>query len=133
MKKIELDLKIDAAVNDLSEKLKALPRVKDGKIYRVPPAMQAKTVKILRSSGIKIAELAQRLGISANTIRIWDHRRKNPKKTKKVKFTQVKVRPEKVALPERQALTLELASGARVHGLSMKEIRELVTMDGGMR
>lgn len=140
MKKIELDLKVDAALNELSAQIRALPRVKDGKIYEVPAAIKKKAVRIFHESGISVSELAQRLGMSGSSIHTWIAQRKKIKKKrrksnlreKKISFTRVKVVPEaKRMAPE--ALTLELAGGAKVHGLSLIAIRELVGMDGGVR
>lgn len=141
MKKIELDLKVEAALNELSEQIKALPRVRDGKIYEVPGAMQKRAVKIFYDSEIGVADLAERLGMSGSAVRNWIVRRKPKKKLKvarregSARFTQVKVRPEghrPAALPGR-TLTLELAGGAKVHGLSMSEIRELMAAGGVSR
>lgn len=128
MKKIELDLKLAAAIDDIGEEIKRLPRVKGGKIGKVPGNLQVRIVKIFDEAGLTAEDLAGRLGITGTTVRAWSKQMKmnhkaKQRRTQRAAFSQVKVR-EKEAIT--RGLTLEILGGGRVHNLSMPEIRELL-------
>lgn len=89
--------------------------------------------------------LALRIGVSASSIANWTKaspakRSMTPRRASAVKkegrhFKQVRVVPE--ARPEQgkagRAFELELASGARVRGLRMEDLAELIRIQGGVR
>ncbi|MEI8231195.1 MAG: hypothetical protein WCG32_01305 [Actinomycetes bacterium] len=141
MKNIALDVKAETALGDLAGELKGLPKRKNGKLIRVPDAIQDRVVKLL-NSGLSAGVVSDRLGVSENSLRVWQRARKSKsahssggrwKRTAKGKtgFTQVRVREEETKpLPIPGALVLELAGGARVHGLSLEQLRALVSGGG---
>jgi hypothetical protein len=132
MKKIQLDLKVETAIGELAEEIKALPRNSLGNVGRVPEALQERILDALEESRLSPENLGSRVGINGVTVRAWVERRRKSKGGKK-KFTELKVVAPIKSSESRSAITLELAGGARVHGLSLAELRELISVGGGAR
>jgi transposase len=138
MKKLQIDLKTDAALSELAETLKTLPGSKADRTGRVPNALRDRAVELHSKSGLSRADFAARLGVCGRTVYRWLKPKKRVQKKriagrkKGATFTELKVKSEKAGLP-RAAITLELAGGAKVHGLSLGELRELISMSGSAR
>jgi hypothetical protein len=131
MKKIELDLKTTAAIEEIRGELASM-RGPGGKRMRgVPAELRKRILKVLNSSQLSTQTLGDRLGLTGSTLRNWSGQRKiKPTAVKRAKFSEVRIKPEMKLLAAQVGLTLELAGGAKVHGLSLAEIRELVNFAG---
>ncbi len=129
MKKIQLDLKVETAIGALAGEIKVLPRNSLGNVGRVPEELQDRILAVFEESGLTAENLGDRIGINGVTVRTWA-KKKGKRRGRKKKFTELKVVPERKPAEVRGGITLELAGGARVHGLSLVELRELISVDG---
>jgi DNA-binding Xre family transcriptional regulator len=132
-KKINLDLRTESLISEIAEALTAVPRSEGGRIYSIPSDIRSKIVRITMRKRLRPAELARRLGISATSIRGWT-KNSGTKKGKRVKasklarFRSISVTSD---LPTKGAMSggsvvLELPGGAKVHGLRLEHLRELM-------
>jgi hypothetical protein len=126
----------------LSRKVSAYRGQGEGGARQLPPELREEILEVWRDSGLPKKHLGQRVGISGNSIANWA--KASPKKrsvaklrtqvTKKRTFKQVRVVPEAPLTKGKaeRAFELELASGARVRGLRMADLLELMA-EGGVR
>lgn len=166
MKKIDHDLKAESALAELEEKIKQVPRNREGKIQVVPEEIRHEVVVLVRRQGLSPGVLAKRLGITATSIYGWSKKSRLPaikKKKKKVIRSKSRASPSSSSLQQQKpaqrfkpievvgdhrhggssrssvsaatiSLTLELPGGAKVHGLTMTQLRELMmTATGGVQ
>jgi hypothetical protein len=125
-KDIDNDLQLMAALRDLSVAVKDLPRTKEGKIRRVPIALQERIIDVKERWSLGHDPLGKRIGITGTSIRYWWKLRRHRRDGGGFKAVQV--------LPERKAsapspssgLALELPGGARITGLTIADVRGLM-------
>lgn len=128
MKKIEIDLKTEAALGELADQFKALPRNGTGKrVQIIPEELRNQVVVLIRSHKIPVETTARRLGVSGNSIRAWNkHFRSKTaarKRSSQAEFRSMEITPE---LQQGSGLVLELTGGAKVHGLTIDQLRRLM-------
>lgn len=141
--------KRDAGVAEQSilaaaQRVSAFRKARGGPGGKVPLELREEIMKAWHESGIPMDRFAERVGVSGNSIANWSQAsskgssaRPLPKAVKKrgEAFKQVRVVPEAnraEAKPGRE-FELELLSGARVRGLRMEDLAQLIRIQGGAK
>jgi transposase-like protein len=133
-RKPNIDLRTEARLSELAAAIKELPRARSGKIRTVPVDIRSRIIKIARSGRLTPEEIARRTGVTSTSVRGWS-KKAGFRPSKKNGSARGQFRPIKVVShADREAhgseVTLELAGGARVHGLTLSQLRELMTQGG---
>jgi hypothetical protein len=147
---------LESIVSNLITRFTALPKAASGRLSRgVPAELRRDIVSAWRSSGESLEGFGQRLGITGTSIRNWDLQTAPKNKpasaptlsaaVKKSKpaapFRPVQIVPEKAVAPvakpgslqESRAMCIELRSGARITGIRIEDVLELIRLDGGVK
>ena len=110
----------------------------------MPLELRKEIMKAWHGSGMPMDRFAERVGVSGNSIANWSQdsskgssRRARPVAIKRSgeAFKRVRVVPEAKHAPAKPGgvFELELASGARVRGLRMEDLAELIRIQGGAK
>lgn len=139
--KTKIDSGMEARIAGLASRVSGLKRGQKGKVTGgVPPGLRAEIVAAWRDSGLGMGPFGRRIGISGQSMANWS--KAKPKKSAKRKrqrkkqFREVRVVPElpqKKDPPRARGFELALPGGARITGLGMEEIAQLLGMKGVAR
>ena len=137
----KLDEQVEARISELARRLSDLKKERGSKVKSAwPEGIRAEILAMWRESGMAMDPFGARVGVSGQTLGNW--RRGEVKKEAKAapkpkkQFQEVRVVPErvpKVVPPSRRSFELALPGGARVTGLGMEEITQLLGMKGASR
>ena len=139
MTKINEQKTTEEKIEILSQKVAAH---RGGRAGRIPDDLRGEVLKTWRESGQPMDPFGKRIGVAGASIANWvKARQKKPpiarvpsKKVKKKQFFKpIRVVPEPVGGQPKpgHVFDLELASGARVKGLRMEDLAELMRIQGG--
>ena len=118
----------------LSQRIQPLIRIsrklrgrRSGQGVKWPEDFQQKAVELMAAGGMSADELAERIGVTPNTLRVW---RKAPeRKSNNDDFRRLKVvdRPKSIKQTKSPVkMFVTTAQGSEIHGLSPSDIGELV-------
>lgn len=139
---------VEGKIAALAEKIAAYRRERENPGGKIPQELREQVLSVLRESALPTETLARRIGVAGGSITNWT--RKQPKsKLHSRDSTPRKERPPKkkggfrpidiVSDPtpsssqanSARTFELELSSGARVRGLGMRDLMELIRTQGG--
>lgn len=132
----KIDEQLEARIAELARRLSDLKKERGNKIKAGwPEGLRSEILATWRESGMPMDPFGTRVGVSGQTIGNW--RRGEAKKETKVSpkakkhFREVRVVPErapKPAPPRRRDFELALPGGARITGLGMEDIAQILSM-----
>ncbi len=137
----KIDEQLEGRIAELASRLSELKKDGGGKVKAgLPGGLKAEILAAWRGSGIPMGPFGVRIGVSGQSIANWRNaeakkKAKGAPKRKK-QFREVRVVPERAAEavpPSRRSFELALPGGARVTGLGMEDIAQLLGMKGVAR
>ena len=130
----KIDEQLDGRITELASRLAELKKAGGNKVG-LPAELRAEILAAWRESGMSMGPFGARLGVSGQSIGNWSkaEAKKNAKAAPKRKkqFREVRIVPERALKPAptpRRGLELALPGGARVTGLGMEDIAQLLRM-----
>lgn len=142
MKTKKAEFGSDKAIKRLAVRIKRVGAGRPAKGRRIPQGLQAAAIKLWRTTTLSAHEMSVGLGITDASLKRWaskepveqkkSQRRERVAQRGKAKFREVRIN-ESCEEKSIRAFSLELRSGARVTGLGMAEIAQLLATDVGAR
>ena len=135
-----IDKQLEKRIGELAGRLSELKRNGGGKIKAgLPDVLRAEILAAWRDSSMPMGPFGARIGVSGQSIANWRkaaEKKAKPAPKRKEQFQEIRVVPEcaaKLAPAPRRSIELALPGGARVTGLGLDDIAQLLGMQGVLR